>query len=339
MIRTLLIFFSLVLCAQEEVFLHVPDLSRENVIGVNVGIRPYRKTGVRIEEEWLGDKLVIHNYGYGGSGLTLSLGGSQEVVRMLQDRSGPVAVLGAGVIGLATAYDLSRAGVEVHLYADAWEDLTSDVAAGIWSPMKTFSAEKGALMERVHEVAHERFAASEFAGARWIDCYSFRNGDFEKAIQGGKGDPVIVHFDNGLTKMGKRVREIGVDGKLFLEDLRERVAASGVVSIQRHFSAKEELLQLEESVIVNCTSMGSIELFGDEEFLPCRGQIVYFKPQENFDYLFYDEVPGTRYVWVSIYPWSDRIVLGGIYEHGVGDCVIEPATIDQIIENAQKSLD
>ena len=57
----------------EHVYLKTPVISKENIIGTNVGIRPYRKTGVRIEAEKIRNKLIIHNYGYGGSGLTLPL--------------------------------------------------------------------------------------------------------------------------------------------------------------------------------------------------------------------------------------------------------------------------
>lgn len=51
------------------------------VIAERVGIRPYRKTGVRLEREKLSDgRTVIHNYGHGGSGFTLSWGCAKEVV-------------------------------------------------------------------------------------------------------------------------------------------------------------------------------------------------------------------------------------------------------------------
>ena len=40
---------------------------------VKVGLRPYRKSGVRLEPEKLPDgRTIIHNYGHGGAGFTLS---------------------------------------------------------------------------------------------------------------------------------------------------------------------------------------------------------------------------------------------------------------------------
>lgn len=53
------------------------------VIATRVGLRPYRKAGVRVESERLQDgRAVIHNYGHGGSGFTLSWGCAQDVVRL-----------------------------------------------------------------------------------------------------------------------------------------------------------------------------------------------------------------------------------------------------------------
>jgi D-amino-acid oxidase len=55
-----------------------PELLRERV-----GLRPFRKTGVRVEAGQLRDgRKVIHNYGHGGSGFTLSWGCAQTVANL-----------------------------------------------------------------------------------------------------------------------------------------------------------------------------------------------------------------------------------------------------------------
>lgn len=51
------------------------------VLGERVGLRPFRKSGVRLERCRLRDgRAVIHNYGHGGSGFTLSWGCAQQVL-------------------------------------------------------------------------------------------------------------------------------------------------------------------------------------------------------------------------------------------------------------------
>jgi len=59
----------------------VLNIDKPNVLDERVGLRPFRKSGVRFERDHLRDgRTVIHNYGHGGSGFTLSWGCAREVV-------------------------------------------------------------------------------------------------------------------------------------------------------------------------------------------------------------------------------------------------------------------
>lgn len=333
------------LLSTEEVYLKTPDISQEAIIGTNVGIRPYRKSGVRLEAEWFNDKLIIHNYGYGGSGLTLCFGGSKEVLDLLETQKTHVktiAVLGAGVVGLAAAYDLLEKGYEVHLYSDKWSPhLTSNVAAGSWTPHAVtpeMSNEKKTLQQRMLETAEQRFLRSaglspEFAGVKLICCYIFSD-NVRKPIS--IGEEVLVHFDNGAIKQARKICRIGIDGGLFMEDLFAKVKSKGAI-FQKHFQTLEDVLNLKEPVIVNCLSLGSREIFDDREFIPARGQIVYLKPQQHVDYMLFQKLPDSNYFF-HIYPWSDRVILGGVYEPGEEEAIVNPDTIDRILQNAKKCL-
>jgi len=56
-------------------------IEKPSVLAERVGLRPFRKSGVRLERDQLPDgRIVIHNYGHGGSGFTLSWGCAREVV-------------------------------------------------------------------------------------------------------------------------------------------------------------------------------------------------------------------------------------------------------------------
>ena len=58
-------------------------IEKPGVLRERVGLRPFRKSGVRLEKEKLTDgRTVIHNYGHGGSGFTLSWGCAEEVVTL-----------------------------------------------------------------------------------------------------------------------------------------------------------------------------------------------------------------------------------------------------------------
>jgi D-amino-acid oxidase len=58
----------------------VLNIDKPRVLAERVGLRPFRKSGVRLEREQLRDgRTVIHNYGHGGAGFTLSWGCAEEV--------------------------------------------------------------------------------------------------------------------------------------------------------------------------------------------------------------------------------------------------------------------
>jgi D-amino-acid oxidase len=55
-----------------------------NVLAERVGLRPFRKSGVRVERACLSDsRTVVHNYGHGGSGFTLSWGCAKNVLQLV----------------------------------------------------------------------------------------------------------------------------------------------------------------------------------------------------------------------------------------------------------------
>ena len=56
----------------------VPELEGAEIVGARAGLRPLRRGGARVERA--GD--VVHCYGHGGAGLTLSWGCAAEVVAL-----------------------------------------------------------------------------------------------------------------------------------------------------------------------------------------------------------------------------------------------------------------
>jgi D-amino-acid oxidase len=106
------------------------DESRE--IRTVVGLRPFRTSGFVVKAEKVNDTILIHNYGHGGGGITLSWGTSKLAVDLgAQSHSGAVAVLGSGAVGLATARLLQEAGFPVTIHTKALPpQTTSNVAGG-----------------------------------------------------------------------------------------------------------------------------------------------------------------------------------------------------------------
>src|SRR4029453_3877669 len=93
-------------------------VARNRLIREVVGLRPFRPGGFVVRAERLGPRLLVHNYGHGGGGVTLSWGTASLAVELARDfvnvrpltRRAPTrfAVIGCGGSGLSTAILLQR---------------------------------------------------------------------------------------------------------------------------------------------------------------------------------------------------------------------------------------
>src|SRR5689334_1121128 len=97
----------------------VPIRARtDRIFDIAVCLRPFRAAGPRLDTERVGNTLVVHNYGHGGSGWSLSWGSSAVAVRKaMASRPREVAVIGCGVLGLTSAILAQRAGARVTIHA------------------------------------------------------------------------------------------------------------------------------------------------------------------------------------------------------------------------------
>jgi D-amino-acid oxidase len=119
--------------AAHRLSLPQPELAEHLVIRNVAGLRPFRPQGFRVEAERIGEKLVIHNYGHGGCGVTLCWGTARLALDIaLQQPQRRAAVLGCGAVGLATARLLQDHGFDVTLYArDLPPETTSNIAGAV----------------------------------------------------------------------------------------------------------------------------------------------------------------------------------------------------------------
>lgn len=124
-----------------------PILMRpDRLIRLTVCTRPFRSAGPRLDVETVGDAKIVHNYGHGGSGWSLSWGSSAIAARKAMALSGlsqpgsqsnapRIAVIGAGALGLTSALQLQRLGAQVVLYCRDRPLFTRSMrATGSWTP-------------------------------------------------------------------------------------------------------------------------------------------------------------------------------------------------------------
>jgi len=108
----------------------------DRLFDIKVCIRPFRTKGPNLDVERIGDATVIHNYGHGGSGWSLSWGSADMAVQKAMSFSPrKIAVIGCGIIGLTSAITAQRAGAQVTIYTRELLPRTRSVRAnGSWTP-------------------------------------------------------------------------------------------------------------------------------------------------------------------------------------------------------------
>ncbi|KAJ5130884.1 uncharacterized protein N7515_006923 [Penicillium bovifimosum] len=61
------------------------DLSSYDLVGHNIGIRPYRSSGMRIEKEVKGGQHIVHAYGINGGGYIFGFGVAREAAKLVDE--------------------------------------------------------------------------------------------------------------------------------------------------------------------------------------------------------------------------------------------------------------
>jgi D-amino-acid oxidase len=302
------------------------QISMDRIIKETVGLRPFRKNGFRVEKEELGTKTIIHNYGHGGSGWSLSWGTASLAVA-LADTTGEksFAVMGCGVVGLTTARLLQNHGYSVTIYAkDLPPNITSSRATGTWSPSYTLIEQEfltPEFEERWRQAAMYSFKTYQnLMGLNdivtWTDEYSLRSGQRDaRNREGGYANLRLEGLLPGRLTLGSKehpfqAEQVSKQTTLVFnipsylnKHIQDFLAFGGKIVIKT-FNSLEDVDALSEKCIVNCTGLGSKALFNDENMMPVAGQLSVLIPQPEFNYRL------TTDNGYAI-PRKDGIILGG----------------------------
>jgi glycine/D-amino acid oxidase-like deaminating enzyme len=312
------------------------DVAASRVIRTVAGLRPFRRSGFVVRAEALGAKKLVHNYGHGGAGITLSWGSSRLATQLgLQGHVGPVAVIGAGVMGLTTARLVQEAGFPVTLYTEALPPhTTSNIAGGQISPFGHFSEgditpEWRAQFEAAMDYSWRRFQimVGDDYGIRWLPTYQ-ESGNVARWSDRFHPDARALTPAEHPFPVEQMVRynTMYVETGRFLRELTKDVQVAGGRIEVRRFATPADIGALPERLVFNCTGLGSRALFGDRELQPVRGQMAILIPQPEVRYAFAGQAG-------YMFPRADGILLGGTYERDEWDPTPQPGDIASIVES------
>lgn len=307
----------------------------DRIFRVTVCLRPFRAAGPRIETEEVGRKRVVHNYGHGGSGWSLSWGSAEMAVALaLADGIRDVAVVGAGALGLTAAIVAQRAGANVTIYAkEQFPHVRSARATGTWSPdsrVAMAGAVDAGFADRWESMARSSFhnyqAYLGLAGnpVEWTDRYILSDTPLGEGRRMASTSPErpeqFLHLESRLRDIMPRSVEMAPGTHPFrpahvrrnssltfnIADLAHQLTTDFLVAggriVPMEFHAPGDLMKLRQRSIINCTGYGARALWRDESIVPVRGQIAWLIPQPGVTY-------GAYYGSLSMLARRDGIVV------------------------------
>jgi D-amino-acid oxidase len=311
----------------------------DRVFRISVCLRPFRPAGPRLDVERVGEKTVVHNYGHGGSGWSLSWGSSQIAVeKAMTTGEREVAVIGCGALGLTSAILLQRAGAKVTIYAkERPPEVRSSFATGTWSPdsrvalANAVPAGFGDQWERMCRYSfqmYQSYLGSPGDPIEWTDRYMLTDGPGSGPRPPAREASAVPELD--FARYGNRVPDLMPRGEELpagshpfptRRAFRNSSLTFNVASYSRHlqneflveggrieraeFREPQELTRLPQKTIIHATGYGAKALFKDESIVPVRGQIAWLIPQPEVLY-------GVIYKGVMMLGRRDGIVVQGM---------------------------
>lgn len=291
----------------------------DRLFDITCCLRPFRAQGPRLDVEQVGEAMVVHNYGHGGSGWSLSWGSSTLAVRKAMASSPrQVAVIGCGALGLTSAILARSAGAEVTIYArDLLPETRSSRATGTWTPDSRIALSKSidpgfpALWEEMARISFKTY--HHYLGlpgdpVEWHDRYVVFDADDGPDVPDPLGFAAYRH--ERIPDLGNRAEVMPAGSTPFPADAEVRRQSELIFNIadyahtlmtdfllaggrieRREFRSPAELGQLKEKVVINCPGYGARALWKDESVVPVRGQIGWLIPQAEARYgLYYDGI-------------------------------------------------
>jgi D-amino-acid oxidase len=318
---------------------HPVRVAPGRIVRTLAGSRPFRPGGFVVRAERFDETTVIHNYGHGGGGLSLCWGSSQlavELARSSLERR--CAVIGAGALGLTAARLLQDRGFDVTIYArELSPHTTSNVAGAQWSPYTVSDAAHSSpeferQLERAARFAHRYYQnlIGPVYGVRWIENFALLDSP-PRPRTDAIADlfPDCDDYAPGTHPFGRRwlrcSHSMFIEPSPFLNALTRDFLLRGGRIVVREFHHRDDVLRLDERLVINCTGIGARALFGDDQLVPIKGELVLLVPQPEIDYILF---AGEFYM----FPRSDGILLGG--SRGMGDWSTEPdpAVVARIVD-------
>jgi D-amino-acid oxidase len=306
------------------------------------GLRPKREGSYRLEPDPQDGRLIVHNYGHAGAGITMSWGCAIEVAQIISDSGygagDDVAVLGGGVMGLTAAAILAERAFSVTVFAkDFPPNTTSNVAGGQWAPASVQHKDK-IQFERILRNSYDMHKAkgSAYGVSPRLNYATHRLPSFDDVPTSVVPRPTaLAHLPFAkLNSPGFVYSTLLVEPPIFLPKLILDLYQHNVPRHIKIFATMNDILSnplISQRIIVNCTGLGARDICNDRKVHPVKGQLAMLPAQPTLDYLFCS--PGY------LFPRQDAVVVGGTEETSFKDDKPDINTCKTVLEHVRRSFE
>lgn len=284
-------------CSLERRLLMPPNLSNNNIHKRILCCRPIRKSGPAMYITEINNKIIVHNYGHGGGGWSLAPGAATYLMDKLDNKlknlkinkNEPITIIGAGIIGLFSAYRLIELGYRnIKIVAENFNNLASNHAGGLWSPF------------HIGDISNMEGLISKIG----IDSYKFYLNTIKEDNHKFKGGAKLMSsyfinketvgldiFIGTILKQPKKILADfgnGTKRKMYVYDdtllINTPFMMKKLGEITKEFciykkSKVNSFSEIKDKIIINCSGYGAKALCKDDDLISMQGHLLVLKNQ------------------------------------------------------------
>lgn len=256
----------------------------------------------------------------------------------MKDASSTIAVIGAGIAGLATARELLARGMPVTVYAREIDaPPASSTAPALFTP---YAGPDHARFERWTRAAYARLAdLAERHPAAGVTMGTLREYFYARPVRFSWLDELLGTTHREATLPFVEISDSWrphIDMMRLVPWLRGQVLGAGGVIIARDVESFESVFQRGHRTIVHCAGVGAMKLASDPLVKPMHGQVVHVPNSVGLEHSIHDDAPGG--IVTYIFRYQDRLVIGGTFDHATVDRGTDDESIHAMLDRARHLL-
>lgn len=297
-----------------------PIISRDTIQEEIVCVRPTRSEGFDFSIQKRGQGLVVNCCGHGGSGWTTLFGSVDKVITQFVltypffPPTTPIRIVGSGCMGLTMAIELKRRGFDdIRISTKEKLNIPSWKAAGCFSlgSVLTSQEEDKKVLSEIGTHTFKTYQQIDKGehpyiskdAVRWMPLYCSQ--ETESGVEDLEAKGLIPKRERVTLDFGDVQHENYFKFMTYFMNtttmMRQLTAKVEALKIPITMEKIESFDEVTESIVFNCSGMGTRELKNDATMVPTCGHLQILNDKAgagHLDYMIYSKVSNDEYVYL-----------------------------------------